>query len=256
MFNVSRPVVLDINTQGDLFSPRGIYTLHEVAAVLPRLREFFAWVMAAHVPVVSTRLHRVLMPGQTGDVPIGVPNTAGFAKLPFTLLRGAVELPLDCGTDFPADGFSAAPQYIFDLQQINPFESPRFDRLLSEANAPLWLVVGGPLESCVRMAVLGLVQRRQKVAMVTDCLSAHDTYQGQMALRQLESKSIDWMTSEQAIAKFTTRPRRLQPLTKLRARRLPDLQRPMRGVDSSGAMERSASTIGLTSRTSRRHLRH
>ena len=256
MFNVNRPVVLDINTQGDLFSGRGLYPLHEVAAVVPRMRDFFAWVAATHVPVVSTRLQRVLMPGQTGDVPIGVPNTAGFCKLPFTLLRGAVELPLDCGTDFPAEGFNAAPQYIFDLQQINPFESPRLDRLLSESEAPLWLVVGGPLESCVRMAVLGLVQRRQKVAMVRDCLAAHDAYQGQMALRQLESKSIDWMTSEQAMAKFTDRPRRLKTMTKLRARRLAGLRRPMRGVDSLEALDRRGTTIGLAAGASRRRLRH
>ncbi len=256
MFNVSRPVVLDINTQGDLFSPRGIYTLHEVAAVLPRMREFFAGVAAAHVPVVSTRLHRVLMPGQTGDVPIGVPNTAGFCKLPFTLLRGAVELPLDCGTDFPADGFNGAPQYIFDLPQINPFELPRFDRLLSESDAPLWMVVGGPLESCVRMAVLGLVQRRQKVVMVTDCLAAHDAYRGQMALRQLESKSIDWMTSDQAMAKFTARPRRVIPMATLRTRRLAGLRRAMRGVDPVGVVERSATPIDLTARAGRRRLRH
>ncbi|NNM87419.1 MAG: isochorismatase family protein [Phycisphaerae bacterium] len=256
MFSVSRPVVLDINTQGDLFSPRGTYPLHEVAVVVPRMREFFAWVAMAHVPVVSTRLHRVLMPGQTADLPIGAPNTAGFCKLPFTRIPGAVELPLDCGTDFPADGFNAAPQYIFDLQQINPFESPRFDRLLSESDAPLWLVVGGPLESCVRMAVLGLVQRRQKVAMVRDCLAAHDAYQGQMALRQLESKSIDSMTSEQAMAKFTVRPRCLKPMTKLRARRLAGLRRPMRGIDSDATLERPGNTNGITTGGSRRRLRH
>lgn len=244
MFNVNKPVVLDLNTQGDLFSPGGAYRLCEAPAVLPRMREFFRWVVATRLPVISTRLHRVLMPDPAATLPIGVPNTAGLAKLPFTRLPGAVELPLDCGTDFPADAFHVASQYIFDLQQVNPFDSPRFDRVLSESQAPLWLVVGGPLELCVRMAVLGLVQRRQRVALITDCIAAHNAYQGQMALRQMASKPLDWLTSEQAIAKFSARPRRLRPMTKLRARRLAGLQRAMRGVDAVAARQNGGALIG------------
>ena len=127
----------------------------------------------------------------------------GYQKMPSTLLHTRrTEWPLDCGTSLPVDGFRTIRQYVFDLPSLNLFECPRLDRLLSEATAEVFLIAGAPLEWTVRTAVLGMLARRHKVAMVSDCIGMWDPYEGDMALRQIESKNVEWLTAEQVAAKF------------------------------------------------------
>ena len=64
----------------------------------------------------------------------------------------------------------------------------------------------------MRTAVLGLLARRHKVAVVSDCIGMWDPYEGDMALRQIESKNVEWLTVEQAAGRFG-------PLAKRRATR-------------------------------------
>ena len=118
------------------------------------------------------------------------------------MMRHRREWPLDCGTDLPVDGFRTVKQFVFDLPNLNLFECPRLDRLLSEATAEIFLIVGAPLEWTVRTAVLGLLARRHKVAVVSDCIGMWDPYEGDMALRQIESKNIEWLTASQVSEKY------------------------------------------------------
>ena len=218
MVYLTGPAVLDLNTQYDLFAPDGAYALREASTILPALEKLFTWIEDSSLPVVSTRLHGVFMPDPHFHTAICLAGTPGYRKLDFTLLSRRAELPMDCGTDLPVDAFqtsrlvespSSAPrQYIFDLPDANPFNSPRLDRLLSETEAAVWLIAGGPLESTVRMAVMGLIQRRQKVAMVKDALGRRDLYEGEMAYRQIESKNVEWLDVREIINRYT--PRRLR----------------------------------------------
>jgi Isochorismatase family len=205
MTAINGPAILDLNTQYDLFDQQGAYRLFEAGNLLDPLKNLFGWLERIGYAVVSTRLHSVTMPDSMG--PICTPKATGYQKLPFTMLPRHIELPMDCGTDLPVEGFQLAQQYIFDLPDANPFDSARLDRLLSETEASMWLVLGGPLETCVRMAVLGLLQRRQKVAVIKDCLGQKDPYEGELALRQVESKNIEWFTAAEVIDRFTRKPR-------------------------------------------------
>jgi hypothetical protein len=122
--------------------------------------------------------------------------------MPYTNLRRRKEWPLDCGTSLPVDGFRTVQQFVFDLPNLNLFECPRLDRLLSESTAEVFLIAGAPLEWTVRTAVLGLLARRHKVAVISDCLGMWDPYEGDMALRQVESKNIEWLTAEQVEERY------------------------------------------------------
>jgi hypothetical protein len=44
--------------------------------------------------------------------------------------------------------------------------------------------------------------RRHKVAVVSDCIGMWDPYEGDMALRQIESKNVEWMTAEEAAGRY------------------------------------------------------
>ena len=105
--------------------------------------------------------------------------------------------------DRPAGGrLPHLQQFVFDLPNLNLFESPRLDRLLSESTAEVFLVVGVPLEWTVRTAVLGLLARRHKVTVVSDCVGMWDPYEGDMALRQVESKNVEWLTAEEVAERY------------------------------------------------------
>lgn len=209
--SITGPAVLDINTQRDLFYLDGLDPLYQVERLADPMKKLFTWVARTRCPVVSTRIANIAVPGGRPDRRICVPNTEGYRKLPATIMRRRRDMPTDCGTSLPVEGFEATQQFIFDLPGLNPFESPRLDRLLSEAEVATWLIVGGPLEWTVRVAVLGLLQRRQKVAVVRDCIGQRDPYEGEMALRQIESKNIEWLTAEEAIARYSGNAKRPTP---------------------------------------------
>ncbi len=208
MLTIPGPVVLDLNTQRDLLSPEGIYPVFQPEKLHDPLRRFFHLANRSHIPIVSTRLHNLTAPGQRGNNRVLCnPNTPGYAKMPFTNLRKRTEWPLDCGTSLPVEGFRKTQQFVFDLPSLNLFECPRLDRLLSESTVETFLIVGMPVEWTVKTAVLGLLARRHKVAMISDCIGMWDPYEGDMSLRQIESKNIEWLTVEQAVARYGVAPK-------------------------------------------------
>jgi nicotinamidase-related amidase len=208
MFTIPGPVILDLNTQRDLLSPDGAYPLFQADKLTDPLKRLFASAHRNGIPVISTRFNNLVAPGVRGSAGTSAgklicnPATPGYQKMPYTNLRRRKEWPLDCGTSLPIDGFRTLQQFVFDLPNMNLFECPRLDRLLSESTAEVFLVAGAPLEWTVRTAVLGLLARRHKVAVVSDCLGMWDPYEGDMALRQVESKNIEWLTAEQVEERY------------------------------------------------------
>lgn len=206
MIGPNGPAILDLNTQGDLLNPNGSYPLHDAETIAANIKRLFAFLRGIRCSVVSTRLHNVVMPDKGAVHPICMPGQSGYAKLPFTLLPRRMEMPADCGTDLPVHTFSDVQQCLFDLPDPNPFDSPRLDRLLSETETSTWMIIGGPLESSVRMAVLGLVQRRKNVVIIKDAMGRRDPYEAEMAMRQVESKNIEWLTVDEAIEQCSRKP--------------------------------------------------
>ncbi len=218
MLTIPGPVILDLNTQRDLLAGEGAYPLFQADKLGEPLKRLFTFAQRHQIPVISTRLNHLVapgggavgtrIPGASPGIGAGVgklichPGTPGYQKIAYTNLRKRKEWPLDCGTDLPVDGFRTVQQYVFDLPNLNLFECPRLDRLLSESTVETFLIVGAPLEWTVRTAVLGLLARRHKVAVVTDCLGMWDPYEGDMAVRQIESKNVEWLTAEQAADRF------------------------------------------------------
>lgn len=210
MINVAGSVLLDFNTQRDLFQPDGAMPVFQCSKYLEPLKRIFTAAHRLAVPIVSTRLYNQFVASPRGSVPRLVcnPQTPGYQKLNATLLRRRVEMPSDCGTSLPVEGFHRAQQYIFDLSNLNLFECPRLDRLLSESSVREYIIIGAPLEGTIRTAVLGLLQRRAKLALISECIGQWDPYEGDMALRQIESKNVEWLSIDQAIARMATKPPR------------------------------------------------
>lgn len=206
MFTIPGPVILDLNTQRDLLAHDGAFPLFQADKLTDPFKRLFTFASRNAIPIISTRFNNLVAPGIRGSSNAGKlicnPATPGYQKMPFTNLRRRKEWPLDCGTSLPVDGFRTVQQYVFDLPNLNLFECPRLDRLLSESTAEVFLIAGAPLEWTVRTAVLGLLARRHKVAVISDCLGMWDPYEGDMALRQVESKNVEWLTADQVEERY------------------------------------------------------
>ncbi len=221
MLTIAGPVIVDLNTQRDLLMADGAGAVFQAEKLHEPLRKLFIFAQRNSVPVISTRFNQLVTPGRSSEMAgvrgagegaagklICVSTGPGYQKMPFTVLRKRREWGMDCGTDLPVDGFRTTQQYVFDLPSLNLFECPRLDRLLSETTADEFLIAGAPLEWTVRTAVLGMLARRHKVVMVSDCLGMWDPYEGDMALRQIESKNVEWLTVEQAVERMSEKPKR------------------------------------------------
>ncbi len=210
MVTVPGTAVLDINIQQDFYSPQGVAPFVQLDALTLATSRFFKFLAGSKTPIISTRLRDTtvqITPGVTKTVA----HASGAGKMPFSLLHSRMEFPADCATTLPIEGFRKYQQFVFDIPNLNLFESPRLDRVLSENDGVTWFILGGPLEWTLRTAVLGLLQRRHKIVVIKDALGMWDPYEGDMALRQIESKNVEWATVEEAIYRLTPRsaPRRL-----------------------------------------------
>ena len=223
MLYIPGPGILDLNTQRDLLSPEGAYPVFQPEKLAEPLKTLFHFAQKQLIPIISTRLHHLAPPltahaQRSSKGPLCTPGEPGYAKMPSTTLRRRTEWQLDCETSLPVEGFRDSQQFVFDLPSLNLFECPRLDRLLSEMTAEIFVIVGAPLEHTVRTAVLGLLARRHKVAVVSDCLGMWDPYEGDMALRQIESKNIVWLTAKEATERFAPVSRRSLRADRTKAR--------------------------------------
>lgn len=241
MLDIPGPVILDLNTQRDLFTPEGAYPVFQADKLIEPLKAFFSFAHKNLIPIISTRLHHLTPPitshaHRGHSRPICTPTTPGYSKIPATTLRRRTEWQLDCETSLPVDGFRNTQQFVFDLPSLNLFECPRLDRLLSEMTAETFVLVGAPIEHTVRTAVLGLLARRHKVAVISDCLGMWDPYEGDMALRQIESKNITWLTAKEATEHFAPATRRSLRADRTKARTSPaPIQKPTPTKSPRGA---------------------
>ena len=79
-------------------------------------------------------------------------------------------------------------QAIFTKIHRDPFTNPKLDRLLTEMPAKRFVVFGIPLETSLRILVLGLLRRKRPVTLLVDSCGFWNHQEADMVLRQLATK--------------------------------------------------------------------
>ena len=80
------------------------------------------------------------------------------------------------------------------------FTGPQADDLVRRLDAEQFVVYGVATEYCVRLAVLGLLQRGRKVALLTDAIRGIDAAGTDTALREMQDAGAELIHSEQVLA--------------------------------------------------------
>lgn len=193
-------ILVDLNTQCDLLLPRGALPVTNRTEILPNIRRLMSWGRIEAIPVISTlEAHR---PGESlqGLPSYCIDRTSGQRKLPFTLLPRRLVCTGDNTFDLPFDIFRRYQQVIFTKRKRDFLSNPKADRLVNLVSSHHLVVFGTVAEHCVKAAVLGLLARQHRIAVVTDACGFWSAGDAELAMRQLDAKGAVLVTTEELIS--------------------------------------------------------
>jgi nicotinamidase-related amidase len=118
-------------------------------------------------------------------------------KAAFTLLPHYTVINSDNSLCVPLDVLQRYQQAIFTKVHRDPFTNPKLDRLLTEMPARRFIVFGIPLETSIRILVLGLLRRKRRVTLLTDACGYWNRQEAEMVVRQIGVKGCKLMTTNE-----------------------------------------------------------
>jgi len=183
-----RWILIDIDTQRDLFLANGRACIRNHRRVLANVRRMMAWARSRNIPIIS--ICQVYPNNNNGGGAINccIDGTTGQKKLSYTLVNNRASFPADGSTDLPTDILQCYRQVILHKRCVDPFDEPRIDRLLSEIRGNEFVLIGASAEDSVEETALGLLQRGKKVSVVVDAVGSHSNREAKLAFRKMETK--------------------------------------------------------------------
>jgi nicotinamidase/pyrazinamidase len=165
-------VFVDIDTQRDFLDPGGPLFIPGSQAILPNLRALTGYARRHAIPVLATACaHTPDDPELRQFAPHCLEGTPGQLRAAATAWGGGIVLG-------PGQTFSGpVPAHLtVEKRTLDVFERPDADALVSlyRHGDPWFIVYGVATDYCVRRAVLGLLARGGRVAVVADAVRAID----------------------------------------------------------------------------------
>lgn len=186
--NGKRDVFVDVCIQRDYLTRNGQPPCHNAGQVARNAKHLMAFARLAKVPVLSCvdvdRGNRI-GPEYVSIVSRAAPQER---KAAFTLLPHHTVVESDNSLAVSLDLLRQYQQAIFTKIHRDPFTNPKLDRLLTEMPARRFVVFGIPLETSLRILVLGLLRRKRNVALLADACGYWNRQEAEMVLRQLSVK--------------------------------------------------------------------
>ncbi len=188
--------LIDLNTQGDFFSPDGATPVVFAEGMRPPLRRVIAWMKRNHVPVVSTMQTfrcRDVQPDRC------IAGTPGQSKVDYTVLPNHIFVAGDNTLAISTDLFRQYQQVIFPQRSQDLFANPKADRFLTQVRVDEFLVFGAVCEQDVKTVVLGLLARAKKVSVITDACGCWNQMEADLATRQVQAKGANILTVDELV---------------------------------------------------------
>jgi len=186
-------ILIDVDTQKDFFLADGKACVRNHRRVLANIRRVMAWSRRDQVRVISTvQCHNPN--GHDGDVCLS--GTPGVCKVPYTLRNRRFTFESGDSTDFSRDLLKKNDQLILCKRTVDPFDEPRAERILSEAKASEFVVIGGSTETSVLYTVLGLLTRGKSVTVLIDAVGSSEKSVAEVSLRKMKAKGARLIESK------------------------------------------------------------
>lgn len=193
-------ILVDMNTQCDLLLPRGALPVTNRTEILPNIRKLMNWARIENIPVVSSLECHRLGEGSRGLPPYCIDRSPGQRKIPFTLMPRRVVVQGDNTLDLPHDPFRRVQQVILTKRTRDFLANPKADRLFQSMSVQHLVIFGVVAEHCVKTAVLGLLARQYRIAVVTDACGFWSADDSELAMRQMDAKGAVLVTADELIS--------------------------------------------------------
>ena len=186
-------ILIDVDTQKDFFLADGKACVRNHRRVLASIRRVMAWTRRDQIRIIST-VQCYEPHGHDAD--FCVLGTPGVHKLPYTLRSRRFIFEPGDRTDFSHDLLRKHDQIILCKRTIDPFDEPRAERILTEAKASEFIVIGGPTETSVLYTVLGLLARGKSVTVLIDAVGSREKSVAEISLRKMKAKGARLVESK------------------------------------------------------------
>jgi len=196
----SKIILLDMETQRDLFSPGGSCYRPEASKVARGIYRLIDWARKGRITVLSTLLRvRRGEIGPLADTPHCIEGTDGEKKLTRTVLASRLNLGLRNTTDLPPNLFRDHQQVIIEKRDSNILAHVRMERIITELPSSTFVLCGAGVASSILQAAVGLRNREFDVILAEDAVLGFDDPREEMALRRMEAKGVIFAPTEEII---------------------------------------------------------
>ena len=188
-------VFVDVCVQREYITRNGQVPCHNANQVALCAKHLMAFARLAKIPVLScVDVHRGNRIGPE-YVSVGAKAAPQDRKAAFTLLPQYTVVESDNSLSVSLALLQQYQQAIFTKIHRDPFTNPKLDRMLTEMPARRFVAFGIPLETSLRILVLGLLRRKRRVTLLTDACGYWNRQEADMVLRQLGVKGCKLVTS-------------------------------------------------------------
>lgn len=205
-------ILIDLCVQKEYLAPDGVRRVQNAAEVCRHIKRLMAFARWARLPVLScvdTRRPTDLGPDWFAVERGSSPERR---KTAHTLLPDRAVVESDNCLCISLDVLRQHQQTIFTKYHRDPFTNPKLDRILTETAVGRFIVFGAPLETSLRILVLGLVRRGHSVTVIEDACGYWDKDEALMVFRQFAVKDCALVDTERFLeAELTRRHRLLRP---------------------------------------------
>jgi nicotinamidase/pyrazinamidase len=164
-----KTVFFDIDTQIDFVFPAGALYAPGAANIVGTVADLNRYAATKGIPVISTMDAHSENDPEFRDWPAHcVVGTVGQQKPAATLLGMRIVIP----NRDTAERVDTAAQILLEKVHLDCFTNPNLEWILEALNAERYVVYGVVTEVCVSFAAFGLLQRGQRVEIVTDAVRA------------------------------------------------------------------------------------
>jgi nicotinamidase-related amidase len=193
-------IILDMNTQYDLFLPRGLMPVVNRADALPNIGRIMKWAREIPVPVLSSLECRRIEASARGLPAYCIDRTLGQQKVPITLLPTRIIVQDDETANVSPNLFTNYQQVVLIKRSRDFLSNPKVDRLFHALSVHHVFVIGAVTEYSVTPTVIGLLARGDRVAVVTDACGTWSSDAGEQAMRQMAAKGAVLVTTDELIS--------------------------------------------------------
>jgi len=187
-----KPCLVDVDTQADFVLPTGALYVPGAEELIPIWKQLTEFGQTNHLwMLASMDRHRPDDPEFGQFLPHCIEGTSGQAKIPETLAARYQVIPYDkrdSTIDFQA-------QVIMEKQALDVFTNAQAEEIFAAIPCTTFAVYGLVTECCVRLAVLGLLQRGYRVHILADAIRAFDSAVGERALAEMANAGAGFIQS-------------------------------------------------------------